>query len=232
MAGSKAWKSTWGIIDWKCDPQEVVLQKVEQLLSAGAAEHINARDWIGERVLTRAAEMGYESVVERLFAVPNIDVNAKNTYGHTALMSACGKGHLGIVEKLLAFQDIDVNAQDFVGTTALMAAVVHRRREVVKLLLAFPKINTRMTDNYGNTALSMARWNPKETKIIGMLKSVEIELKRRDFLRDELRGIRAEFSSDKMRRAIPNTAQRLWVRRSCIEKVKNIVGRINYLTKA
>ena len=80
MASSKAWKSTWGTIDWKHDPQEIVLQKVEQLLASGADRHINTRNIYGETVLVRSANMGYESVVERLLAVPDIDVNAKNIY--------------------------------------------------------------------------------------------------------------------------------------------------------
>ena len=247
MSNSKAWRTTWGTINWKSASEKEVLDAVEQLLRAGAGAKVNIKDDWGDTVLMRAVSKGYLSVVKRLLTVPDIDVNVKNKGKNTALISAAWNGYTEIVDALLSFPNIDVNAENGYAT-ALSAASQNGHVRIVKKLLSFPKINVKTKGV--KEALEGAEYlkerileeersvrmryslpydsledNPevkKQNEIIKMLTKVEKKIRHRKRLADELKAVRRNFASDKMRKAMPNMVQRFQIRRSLVKDLKHI----------
>lgn len=110
--------------------------KVEALLKDKNID-INANDSrFDANPLDVATFQGFNEIVTKLLAMPNIDVNVVNPYGYTPLMGAIEKGHSEVVEKLLEMPEIDLNFKNNGSLTALHWAVYQNKNDIVKKLLA------------------------------------------------------------------------------------------------
>lgn len=131
--------------------------KVEQLLAHGA--DVNAKDSLGDTVLSRAVLSGRKELVELLLA-HGADVNARVFLGSTALHKASFTGNANVVELLLA-HGADANAKDNKGMTPLYEAVSDQHKEIVELLLAHGA-DVNAQNIYGWTPLRLAKANKNQ----------------------------------------------------------------------
>lgn len=131
-----------------------VVEDVDALENAIAAEGVNAPDADGWTPLHIAARTGDIDVVRDLIAQPIIDVNVKNRWKSTPLMIAAGSGSLEIVELLLRHPRTQVDLQaEYYGRTALIEASLKGHLHVVKALVMHGA-NINATDKTGrNSAL-------------------------------------------------------------------------------
>ena len=73
----KTWKETWGKIHWEKDSQKEILEKIDQLLSAGA--DVNTQNKNGSTALILAANHGHAAAVDKLIR-NDADVNVQNKW--------------------------------------------------------------------------------------------------------------------------------------------------------
>ena len=110
----KTWKETWGKIHWEKDSQKEILEKIDQLLSAGA--DVNTQNKNGSTALILAANHGHAAAVDKLIR-NDADVNVQNKWGWTALMCAAHGGYDRITQRLTAV-GADVSLKNKDGNTA------------------------------------------------------------------------------------------------------------------
>ncbi|KAK2589788.1 hypothetical protein QQS21_012532 [Conoideocrella luteorostrata] len=149
---------------------------LQVLLDCGA--DIEARDYLGDTPLSRAARMGHEAVVKQLLE-KGADVEAKDTrYGQTSLSWAAQIGHKAVVKQLLE-KGADVEAKDTrYGQTSLSWAAQIGHKAVVKQLLKKGADVEAKDSEYGQTPLSWAAKMGHEAVVKQLLeKGADIEAK-------------------------------------------------------
>lgn len=120
-----------------------------------------------------AAEMGHETLMKFLLAVPGI-----NTDG--ALAFAAQKGHENIVKILLEVPSINVNAEIHTGYTALTTAARNGKENILRLLVGVPGININSKNHYGLTALMWAASDKNESLVKLLLQAPGIDINAQD----------------------------------------------------
>ena len=122
------------------------------LIDKGA--DINYADDEGVTVITQAAYMGLQEIVEKLLE-KGADVTKANKEGIDPLIASASEGHNECLEMILATKQVDVNAKDKDGTNALMAAAVRGHLSTVEILISNgADVNAQNVD--GHTALMFA----------------------------------------------------------------------------
>jgi len=102
-----------------------------QLLDQGAS--VDARDRLGARPLSHAAEAGHLEMVDLLLQ-RGAPINARNLAGSTALFAAAERGQTAVVQRLID-HGADLNLQGRSGISPVAAAAYAGRAALVKLLL-------------------------------------------------------------------------------------------------
>lgn len=121
---------------------------------ADGNEHgINATQNIFTHALLRAAELGYQEVIEHFIAA-GFDINRKNYEGDTALMVAARTGNIKLTLFLLS-KNADPNIQNIDGCIALDVAVTLGHTAIVQCLLGKKSIVNSQNDE-GITPLMRA----------------------------------------------------------------------------
>ena len=153
------------------------LDKVIEVLDAGADINAKINNSNGEAALAVASFSGHADIVAKLLE-RGADVNAIDNNGSTALFGASvsidiGRGEPEVVAMLLdAGADVNVKKPD--GRTALQMASWYGHPEVVAILLEQPGIDVNAQDNRGNTALQHAI-NKGHNDIVELLRGKELE---------------------------------------------------------
>jgi ankyrin repeat protein len=132
----------------------------------------------GFTALHMATQMGYEEVLDVLFASNKIDDNSYVTdQGITLLHLATKCNHPKLVSKLIK-KGLDVNAKDMIGSTPLHIALGYGLLDPLKVLLDSDKIDVNLKDKDGCTSLHAAASNNKTEaiKVFFEARSKEINL--------------------------------------------------------
>jgi ankyrin repeat protein len=114
--------------------------------------HIDARDTNGLTLLSLAAKMGHEAVVQLLLN-RGAEKETKDSYGQTPLWRAAENGHKAVVQLLLS-RGAEKDTKDNYGRTPLWLAARKGHKDVVQLLLDWGARETK--DESGQTPLSWA----------------------------------------------------------------------------
>lgn len=144
-------------------------------ISLIAGADANERDE-AKTSLHRAAENGYEAVVELLLR-RGADLMSTDSFGRTPLLCAAKNRHKTVVELLLKF-GANQDSQDIDGRTSLSWAAENGHETMVKLLLGFGA-NPDSEDAGGRTSLSWAAENGHET-VVRLLLDKGADLNSRD----------------------------------------------------
>ncbi len=108
---------------------------------------VDARDFLGQTALIRAAYAGSIADVKQLI-LSGANVNADDTDGETSLMNAASSGHTDCVSFLLLHGAI-VNARNKDGETPLMCAATYGHLDCLKVLIGH-KANVNAKDKPRN----------------------------------------------------------------------------------
>lgn len=160
---------------------------VKQLLEQPAGIDVNREDPdFHYPPLSKAAESGYESMVELLLSHPDVDVNL-STMGKTPLECACEAGQANTVKLLLACPRVDKNIRYGTGFTPLITAALSGHEDVVKELLAYEEVEvnlrtTEVPDWDGFSALGSAASHGQEEAVKVLLEDPRVEIDNREGL--------------------------------------------------
>ncbi|KAI1350231.1 ankyrin repeat protein [Xylaria sp. FL0043] len=113
--------------------------------------YMEVRDGNRRTPLSYAVEGGYESIVERLLQISNINPDSEDDCGRTPLSYAAENGYQSIL--LLDSGTVDANLADNKGITPLMSAAFAGETAIVQLLLDSGKVDVGYRDKEGRTAL-------------------------------------------------------------------------------
>jgi len=102
-----------------------------QLLDQGAS--VDARDRLGARPLSHAAQAGHLAMVDLLLK-RGAPINARNLAGSTALFAAAERGQTAVVQRLID-RGADASLKGRSGLSLVAAAAFAGRASLVKLLL-------------------------------------------------------------------------------------------------
>ncbi|KAE9161373.1 hypothetical protein PF004_g30843 [Phytophthora fragariae] len=133
--------------------REGSLDVVQYLVEHGAV--VNAKDYLGDTALMRAAEGGHTTVVQFLTDGCKADVKASNKNGYTALVWAARCGQDEVVRYLAERRGVEVDARDKNGYTALMKVCKGGNIKVLRALAA-AGADVNGSDDFGYTALMIA----------------------------------------------------------------------------
>ncbi|KAE9122499.1 hypothetical protein PF006_g17638, partial [Phytophthora fragariae] len=133
--------------------REGSLDVIQYLVEHGAV--VNAKDYLGDTALMRAAEGGHTTVVQFLTDGCKADVKASNKNGYTALVWAARCGQDEVVRYLAERRGVEVDARDKNGYTALMKVCKGGNIKVLRALAA-AGADVNGSDDFGYTALMIA----------------------------------------------------------------------------
>jgi uncharacterized protein len=122
-----------------------------ELLDQGAS--VDARDRLGARPLSHAAQAGHIEVVDLLLR-RGAPINARNLAGSTALFAAAERGQTAVVQRLIdRGADLSLNGRS--GISPVAAAAFAGRASLVQLLIAHGA-DARTPDDTGKTPIIYA----------------------------------------------------------------------------
>lgn len=142
------------------------LPVVFQTLLDRSSDSLSSKDLHGRTLLSRAAETGQRTVIERLLE-KDIDPDMKDDDGRTPLSQAAAGGHLAVALLLLKQKVVDPNSRDKADRTPLWWAAKGGHKDVIKSLLE-KKVNPNSRDQDLRTPLLCAVEN-KHTAAIELL---------------------------------------------------------------
>lgn len=144
-----------------------------QLLDQGAS--VDARDRLGARPLSHAAQAGHLGMVDLLLQ-RDAPINARNLAGSTALFAAAERGQTAVVQRLIdRGADIGLNGRS--GISPVAAAAFAGRASLVKLLLEHGA-DGQAPDDTGKTPIIYAAASG-QLEIVKLLLARNIDLNAR-----------------------------------------------------
>lgn len=140
---------------------------VKILLSSGTEP--NYKNHFREIVLSCAAKVGLETVVDHLLTLTNIDLNSSNLHGHTVLIHIAVRGHTQIVTMLFLL-GANTNTIDYKQKWVLHWAVTCDKGETIVLLCNFGAgVTLDCQDSNRFTPLHMAIQSKRLDRVISLV---------------------------------------------------------------
>ena len=144
-----------------------------QLLDQGAS--VDARDRLGARPLSHAAQSGHLEMVDLLLQ-RGAPINARNLAGSTALFAAAERGQTAVVQRLID-RGADVSLKGRSGISPAAAAAFAGRASLVKLLIEHGA-DARSPDDTGKTPIIYAAASG-QLEIVKLLLAQNIDINAR-----------------------------------------------------
>lgn len=144
-----------------------------QLLDQGAS--VDARDRLGARPLSHAAQAGHLEMVDLLLQ-RGAPINARNLAGSTALFAAAERGQTAVVQHLID-RGADVSLNGRSGISPVAAAAFAGRASLVKLLLEHGA-DAHLPDDTGKTPIIYAAASG-QLEIVKLLLAQNIDINAR-----------------------------------------------------